>query len=368
MIFFLSRRTRALVAYSIISLFAYSMAASQGNTSPDNELRWQGQPGHYEVWYLTFSHPTTQTGYWIRYTLDASEEPKRETYAQVWFGFFDAQNRDRSFALNERFPMNFFRSQQAPFSIEVGSSRLSHESADGSIQGKNHIARWNLRWTPVPATYRILPTWAYDTDLVRTKVLSPNLHIELQGEIEVDGQRIVLNGEPATQSHIWGRKHADAWAWSHCGDFEGYPDAVLETLSVRFQLGPILSPPISFLFLSLGDERFEFNRFHQAVFGSISFWETGEYQVRAKDRDVRIEVRCKAHPEDMVLATYVDPDGENSYVHNTEVADCTVLLFHFDGLYWKETAKLRANKTAHFEYGGRSPDPAVVRRFESLPP
>src|SRR5205085_1518340 len=36
-----------------------------------NDLQWQGQPGHYEVYYVTFTDPVTGVGFWIRYTMVA---------------------------------------------------------------------------------------------------------------------------------------------------------------------------------------------------------------------------------------------------------------------------------------------------------
>ncbi len=42
------------------------------STEADNVRNWDGvaRP-HYEVWYLTFNHRESGTGYWICYTLDA---------------------------------------------------------------------------------------------------------------------------------------------------------------------------------------------------------------------------------------------------------------------------------------------------------
>ncbi len=36
-----------------------------------NELQWHGDPGHYEVYYLTLTDPRSGVGLWIRYTMVA---------------------------------------------------------------------------------------------------------------------------------------------------------------------------------------------------------------------------------------------------------------------------------------------------------
>ena len=40
-----------------------------------NALQWDGEPGHYEVYYLTTTDPQTGTGLWIRSTMLAPTGP-----------------------------------------------------------------------------------------------------------------------------------------------------------------------------------------------------------------------------------------------------------------------------------------------------
>jgi len=55
-----------------------------------NELQWRGQPGHYEVYYLTFTDPGTGVGIWIRYTMVAPlAETGEEATCSLWFMAMD---------------------------------------------------------------------------------------------------------------------------------------------------------------------------------------------------------------------------------------------------------------------------------------
>ena len=47
------------------------------------EWRWDGGPGHYEVFYITTTDPQTGTGLWIRHTMLAPDEG--EPSQSSWF-------------------------------------------------------------------------------------------------------------------------------------------------------------------------------------------------------------------------------------------------------------------------------------------
>ena len=52
--------------------------------------------------------------------------------------------------------------------------------------------------------------------LGETTVYRPNILVPVSGTITVDGETVQLAGEPGGQTHLWGRKHAYAWAWGRC--------------------------------------------------------------------------------------------------------------------------------------------------------
>ena len=60
-----------------------------------NALRWDGGPGHYEVWYLTLTDPASGVGVWIRYTMLAPLGGGREATCSLWFLAMDPSGPPR---------------------------------------------------------------------------------------------------------------------------------------------------------------------------------------------------------------------------------------------------------------------------------
>jgi hypothetical protein len=340
------------------------------NSEADNRLVWDRlKAGHYEVWYSTFNHRSSGTGFWIRYTLESPLPGHGDPCCQLWFAFFDAARPGRNLAINRKFPLREFSSEDSPFGVQLGESTLAQNRMKGSLAGDTHAVSWNLTYQPALFTHYHLPAPLYRTHFADTKVLSPNLIMHLFGEVTVDGETYDFEGEPGCQTHLWGRKHAHAWAWSHCNTFREDPTACLETLSIKLHRLGIVMPTMTLLSLYLGSEVYHLQEFPNIPFNRGK-WETGLYRFSGVGRRIKIvgEMRCR--PEDLVQATYHDPDGELSFCHNTEVADASLTFWIRRGLNapFKKVGRLTSRRTAHFEYAGRSPDGHVLKKHVTLPP
>jgi hypothetical protein len=329
-------------------------------TAADNVRRWDGQArGRYEVWYLTCNHAATQTGFWIRYTLEAPLEG--EAYAQLWFARFDARDPRRTFGINRKFPIASMTASAAPFDVAIAGNAIEHDRARGAIAGDGHDARWDLRWEPSARTHRMLPDVMYARGgLGETTALCPSVSAPVSGTIVVDGDAYVLGGEKVGQTHIWGKKHAFAWAWGHCNRFDDRDDAWFESLSVRLRRRGVTTPIMTIPALHLDGETHAFTGFHNTPFNRGEYG-TAFYRFRAAGLTARIEGEFSCRPEDMVTAHYHDPDGEPSYCANTCVGDLRVTLFRRSGARWREAARLVAPRRGHFEVAGRDRDPAVTK-------
>jgi hypothetical protein len=334
--------------------------ATNTATAPDNVRRWDGAAKkHYEVWYLTANHRASQTGFWIRYTMESPIDG--EPYAQLWFAQFDARDPTRTFGINRKFPIASMTASADPFGVAIGGNQIVHDRIRGALAGDGHDARWDLRWVPSAKTHRHLPDVLYARGgISETCVLSPNLDVALVGSITVDGRTLQFDGEPGGQTHVWGRKHAHAWAWGHCNAFDDHPGAAFEGLCVRLKRGRVTLPPMTVVSLYLDGEPLLFNQFHHTPMNRGQFG-SGFWRFQAWRPTVRIEGEFSARPEDMVVAHYEDPDGQPSFCSNTEIGDLRITVFRRAGTGWKEQAKLFAPRRGHFEVGARERDPAVVK-------
>ena len=334
-----------------------------------NRKRQHGAVGHYEVWYVTLSHVATQTGFWLRYTLEIPQAGHGDPYAQLWFARFDSKNPERTFGINHKVPFSTLTASDGPFGLRIGDNTASSSAMRGSLDGGGHRISWDFRWEPSARVHRHLPTWAYRGTWADTQVLSPSVNSAADGEIIVDGERYQLTGTPLGQTHLWGKKHAYSWAWSHCNAFEGEKaGTAIETLSVRLRRGSVVLPTLTMLALYVdGEEPIRFAEPWQLPF-TRSTYGTGRYQLRAADAFRKVEATFTCRPEDMLMAEYIDPDGDPAYCHNTECADLSVVVWKRSAVVsrWRLDRTLTARRTAHYEWGARAGDPLVRKRHQAV--
>lgn len=326
----------------------------------DNDKR-----GVYEVWYLTWNHPGTEQGFWLRYITEAPVDgPLR---AELWFARFDPKNPDRTFGIHKRFPADQLASGTEPFSLAIAGSRLGHDHATGQLAGNGHEISWDLRWNPAGQVLRQLPEVMYARGgLGETTVQSPNPRVAMSGTLVVDGETLTFDRAVMGQTHLWGRKHAYSWTWGRCAEFADAPGALLEILGVRLQRRGVMLPPLTLVSLDLDGEQYRFNQFRH-VAKNRGTWSGSRVTFMGWSPTVKVEGELVCEPQQMVLAPYLDPDGTEVFCANTEIGNARVTVYRRAGLGWREHRTLVAHHRAHFELGGRTRDPAVTREHTLVP-
>ena len=338
----------------------------------ENVMRWLpgAQRGHYEVWYATLTHLASRTGFWIRYTLEAPVEGHGAPYAQLWFARFDPSDPSATFGINHKLPIRELRHEQRPFRLRLGDAELRSDGMRGAIAGCGHQASWDFSWRPSETLHRHLMSAAYRGGWADTKVLTPNLNVAARGHLTVDGKRYQLSGDPLGQTHLWGRKHAYGWAWSHCNAFQGDRGCALETLTVRLKRGPLVLPPLTMLSLYLDGEQPDLIEVREPWKLPLarSSYGTGRYALSATLPLHKLEIELTCRPEDMLLTEYTDPDGEAAFCHNTECADARVKVWKrspFSSRF-REWKVLTSDRSAHWEWGARAGDALVKKRHVTI--
>jgi hypothetical protein len=318
-----------------------------------NVLQWDGSPGHYEVYYLTFTVPGG-LGAWLRYTMLAPLEG--EATCALWAATMDPETGEVR-GHKDTFPIGELRAEPEPFRLRVGPGELT----DSSATGRAGDVAWDLAWAPGRAYEPVHPVLRR-ARVAQTILTLPHGDVELRGTITVGGQTVTVDGARAGQAHLWGSKHARRWAWMHGGDLRGAdgstrPGDFLDAVSVvvpRFgrEVGP--STPVVGRF---GGEDFRSTSPARVLTNESRFGLTS-WHFEAVDGRRRVVVEVDAPRDGLVGVTYHDPDGDEAYCYNSEIATTRVWVYERERRGpWVLRDTLVGDGCAHFEYAQRRPVP-----------
>ncbi len=326
-----------------------------------NTLRWDGKPGHYEVYYLSATDPDSGVGLWIRYTMLAPLDRKDPPTCAVWLMAMDPERENGgTFARKETHPIAAMRATAEPFELVIAQSTLD----DHGMRGALGDASFDLSWRPCQRAYRHVHPLLERARVAKTMLCLPHADLQVSGTVTLAGRELTLQRARGGQAHLWGSKHAARWAWLHCNDLrdphgERLADSFIDAVSVYVpRLGRDLGPSTPVLarvdgrdFTSISPRRVLANR---SSFG-LSRWE-----LQAADGRARLDVSVYAPHDRLVGVTYRDPDGQAAYCYNTEVASLRLGLWERErGGGFSLQRELTAPGVAHFEYAQRQPVAAV---------
>jgi hypothetical protein len=327
-----------------------------------NDLQWRGQPGHYEVYYLTFTDPATGVGFWIRYTMVAPlAETGESATCSLWLMAMDPGDPAQNVGEKVSFPISELSASSEPFELRIAEASLGDRGMNGSIDKDGRRFSWDLSWEPrLPAYGHVHPVLRA-AKVAKTILFLPHPDVQIHGAVELDGRRIAVEGARGGQAHLWGSKHAGRWAWAHCNDFTGLDgrpreDTFVDGVSVyvpRFgrELGP--NTPV----VARVEGRDVLSTSPVAVGRNESEFDLTSWRFEARTGRARMVGQVSARKEDLVGVTYHDPDGQLAYCYNTEIADMRLDLYLRPKPWgeWSKSEELRSEGRAHFEYAQREP-------------
>jgi hypothetical protein len=332
-----------------------------------NALRWDGRPGHYEVYYLTITDPGTGVGLWIRYTMVAPLPAARRSAGgpavscSLWFLAMDPRpGAEPTLARKTTYGIERLEAAREPFSLRIADATLT----DGGMAGAFEDVAWDLRWTPAPRAYEPVHPVLQRLGVAKTVLVLPHAHVAVEGTVTLPGgESVGLAGTRGGQAHLWGSKHASSWAWAHCNDFttaDGEPaDAFIDAVSAtvpRFgrEVGPN-TPVVARIdgaeFRSTSPLRILCNHSRYGLDG---------WRFEATDGALRLVGEVEPAPEQLAGVTYHDPDGELAYCYNSETASMRLEVQERSRRAgWSAIRTLVSPGRAHYELGQRQPAPGL---------
>jgi hypothetical protein len=322
--------------------------------SSANALRWDGGPGHYEVYYVTLTDPASGIGAWIRYTMRAPLDGEPAECA-LWL-LAMAPDGDR-FACKATFPASELDARDDPFRLGLAGADLSDRGAAGILDD----GAWELSWEPRLAPYEFVHPLVRRTGAAQTELVLSHPDLAISGTLRLGERVLELDGARGGQAHLWGTRHAARWAWTHASDLhaadgEPRPDTFVDAVSVYVErLGRELGPSTPVVGRFRGDDFAATDPL--ALVRARSRFGLSTWRFEARDGRRRIAGEVDAPRTTLVGVTYHDPDGRPAYCYNSEVASMRLSV-------WDRTARGRfgwtlrdtlvADGRAHFEYGQRA--------------
>ncbi len=289
-----------------------------------NAARWPVAGGHYESWFIRANHPTRPLAFWIRYTIFAPIHDPDRTEGELWAVWFDGE-RGSNLALRSAHPLADCRFSRERLDVEVGRASLVDDGASGAVEQDGRRISWSLTVRGGGSPLLLMPRGSYARRFPKAKALVARPACRFDGSLDVDGDRVAIDGWLGSQNHNWGPAHTDRYAWGQVAGFDEREDAFLECSSARLRIGPIPTPWLTVAVLRLGGEELAFNTIARSPLARVRFDGAG-WSFNAATRNARLRAAFTASPDRFVRLEYRNPPGGTKTCLNTKIASCQISL------------------------------------------
>jgi hypothetical protein len=308
--------------------------------------------GHYESFYLKLVRPGGGRGAWIRHTVH--KRPGEAATCALWFVLFDA-SAEAPRATKRQFGAGELAAGPDTY-IRVADATLSDGRATGRVATDALDARWDLTFTDDHEPFHHLPRdFLYRAPLPKTKFLSPYPDAVFDGHLELNGERIEVEGWRGMIGHNWGAEHAERWVWVQGSGFEGRsPEDYFDMAVGRIKVAGRTTPWVGNAMLMLDGQAHRLGGFGHIPSTEVSEEPTGA-GFELKGSGVRVSGRIRAPAKDFVAWIYADPVGPEHNTLNCSISDLE-LQVELDG---RPAETLKVAGAAAYEFGTRDKDHGI---------
>jgi hypothetical protein len=298
-----------------------------------NGLRFDpnARSGHVESFFLKAVDPSGKRALWLKATVFASPSAPAGPLAEAWAIAFERKGDDRRrVAVKASMPFAEASFGREQLDVRLGGSaaapRLSMEPGrtTGALELRDRSIEWDLSYLGDERPIRPLPfAFMYEAPLPKSKLLTPVPDAVFSGELRVDRERWPVEAWKGMQGHNWGTGHAELYAWCHANAWDEDPEFVLEGLSARVRVGPILSPMTTIVAVRHRGVAYDFNQPMDLLRarGDVTL---RRWSFAATSKHARIEGVVEADARDMVGLYYPNPSGPMTYCLNSKLAQARV--------------------------------------------
>ena len=324
-----------------------------------NGVRHEGRGrGHVESYFLKLNDPGGSRALWLKATILERRGRGALPVAEAWAIAFDRGGRHvaakETVALREAcFSRERLGVRVAELALEEGRARGSVTGS--ALTGSSSRIDFDLAFTTAaPALVPFPSPRMYEGPLPSSKLVSPHPDSRFEGSYSVDGERVRVEGWHGMQGHNWGTRHAELYAWCHCNQWEGDEDLVLEGVTARVKVGPLLAPPLTVLCVRHRGVRHDMNAPLELLRarGRIG---ARRWTFSAESSLARVSGEVWAETPDFVGLAYENPGGETTYCLNSKIARARVRLSVAG-----RPAKDVITRAAALEIGTKDPEHGVA--------
>jgi hypothetical protein len=308
--------------------------------------------GHYESFYLKLNQPGGGRGAWIRHTVH--KRPGEQPTCALWFVLFDADAAGPR-ATKRQFGADQLSVRPGSY-IRVADATLGDGLANGRIETPALDASWDLTFSDDHEPFHHLPRdFLYRAPLPKTKFLSPYPDALFEGGIELDDERIGVEGWRGMIGHNWGAEHAERWIWIQGSGFEGRsPEDYFDMAVGRIKVGGRTTPWVGNAMLMLDGKPHRLGGFGHIPSTQVSEEPTGA-TFALKGKGIALSGSVRAPAKDFVAWVYADPVGPEHNTLNCSISDLE-LRVSLDG---RPSETLRVPGAAAYEFGTRDRDHGI---------
>ena len=292
--------------------------------TPWNAVRYDPKlrKGHVESYFLKLNDPEGRRALWLKATILASHA--RPVEAEVWAIAFDREEGHA--AVKEVVPFEEAAFSKEGFDVKVAGVHFEEGHIVGSIARGDELIEWDLHFDAtgapmVPLAY----DWMYTGPFPSSKFVTPHPHTRYTGHYTKNGQKVSVEGWRGMQGHNWGKQHAELYAWSHCNQWHDHDDLMVEAITARIKVGPVLVPPLTVLSIWNRGVRYQFTEVKDLLLARGSIGQRS-LRFRAHNDLASAEGEFHTDTENMVGLYYENPNGDMTYCLNSKIAEGRVRL------------------------------------------